>query len=90
LKEFEGFCYFCLVHSWRLTANRTEERDEEEEKKKKASLGEMASAHMSRSMMGPTAREIMRKSQVHLSHSLFNLNSVFICVNLVHITGMRL
>jgi hypothetical protein len=52
-------------------------REEEEERKKKTPLGEMASAHMSHSMMGPTARETMRKSQVCLSYFSLNLNSVF-------------
>jgi hypothetical protein len=45
-----------------------EERGEEEERKKKTHLKEMASAHMNRSMMGPTARETIHKSQVRLSY----------------------
>jgi hypothetical protein len=37
----------------------------------------MVSAHMNLSKVGPTARGIMHKSQVHLSHFLLSLNSVF-------------
>jgi hypothetical protein len=90
LKEFEGFCYFWLVHSWRLIANRVEEREEEEERKEKAPLEGTISAHVNHNRVGSTVRGTMRKSQVHISHSLFDLNSVFICVSLVHIIGMHL
>jgi hypothetical protein len=59
-------------HSQSRGRKRRRGRKEEE-----GASGEMASAHMSHSVMGPTAREIMRKSQVCLSYFSLNLNSVF-------------
>jgi hypothetical protein len=77
LKEFEELWCLYLVHSWRLSVNRAEERDVEEEGKKKASLEGMVSAHVNHNRVGSIVQETMRKSQAHLSHSFSDLNSVF-------------
>jgi hypothetical protein len=66
-----------LAHSWRLTASRAEEREEEEERKEKASLEGTISVHVNHNRVGSTVRGTMRKSQVHISPSLFDLNYVF-------------
>jgi hypothetical protein len=77
LKEFEELHCLQLVHPWRLLVNRAEEREEEEERKKKALLEGMVSAHVSHNRVGPIVQGAMRKSQVHLSYSFSDLNSVF-------------
>jgi hypothetical protein len=45
--------------------------------KKNAPLEGIVSAYVNHNKVGPTVQGTMCKSQVHLSHSLFNLNYIF-------------